>query len=71
MIEAQSKNLNTDLEIVQLRNKETDYKVMVMVKKMQNSGAVFNYSIIIAVATEIIMINDMILLKGNIGKTEL
>ena len=71
MIEAQSKNLNTDLEIVQLRNKETDHKVMVMVKKMQNSGAVINYSIIIAVATEIIMINDMILLKGSIETTEL
>ena len=56
---------------MQLRNKETDYKVMVMVKKMQNSGAVFNYSIIIAVATEIIMINDMILLKGSIETTEL
>ena len=71
MIETQSKNLNTDLEIVQLRNKETDHKVMVMVKKMQNSGAVINYSIIIAVATEIIMINDMILLKGSIETTEL
>ena len=50
---------------------ETDYKVMAMVKKMRESVAVINCSIIIAVATGIIMTNDMILLKGNGGTTEL
>lgn len=51
--------------------KETDHKVMAMVKKMRESVAVINCSIIIAVATGIIMTNDMILLKGNGGTTEL
>lgn len=50
---------------------ETDHNVMAMVKKMRESVAVINCSIIIAVATGIIMTNDMILLKGNGGTTEL
>ena len=72
---AQSKISNTDLENVSERKRgrstlipeEIDHKVMVMVKKMRQSSAVINYSIIIAFVTEIIMANDRTLLKENGG----
>lgn len=77
--DAQFKNPNTDLEIVPKRKrgrltlltKETDHKVMVMVKKMQESGAVIDYSIIIAVPAGLIMTNDRTLLKDNGGTIKL
>ena len=77
--DAQFKNPNTDLEIVPKRKrgrltlltKETDHKVMVMVKKMQESGAVIDYSIIIAVLAGLIMTNDKTLLKDNGGTIKL
>ena len=46
---------------------EIDQKVMIMIKKMRESGSVINYSIITAVATGIIIANDRTLLKENSG----
>ena len=71
--ETQRENPNTDLEVVPKRKRgrptllpeEIDQKVMMMIKKMRESGAVISYSIITAVATGIIRANDRALLKEN------
>ena len=73
--ETQKENPNTDLEVVPKRKRgrptllpeEIDQKVMIMIKKMRESGAVINYSIITAVATGIVIANDRTLLKENGG----
>ena len=72
--ETQKENRNTDLEVVPKRKRgrptllpeEIDQKVMIMIKKMRESGAVINHSIT-AVATGIIIANDRTLLKENGG----
>ena len=71
----QKENPNTDLEVVPKRKRgrptllpeEIDQKVMIITKKVRQSGAVINYSIITAVATGIIITNDRTLLKENGG----
>ena len=73
--ETQKENPNTDLEVGPKRKRgrptliseEIDQKVMIMIKKMRESGAVINYSIIMTVATGIIIANDRTLLKENGG----
>ena len=50
---------------------EIDAKVIDMVKKMRESGAVVNYNILIAVAVGIITGNDRTLLKENGSTIEL
>ena len=75
--ETQKENPNTDLEVVPKRKRgrptllpeEIDQKVMIMIKKRRESGAVISYSIIPDVATGIIIANDRTLLKENDGTT--
>ena len=75
----QKGNPNTDLEVVPERKrgrptllpKQIYQKVMIVIKKMRESGAVINYSIITAVATGIIIANDRTLLKENSGTIKL
>ena len=63
--ETQKENPNT--EDPTLLSEEIDQKLMIMIKKMRESGAAINYSIITAVATGIIIANDRTLLKENGG----
>ena len=77
--ETQKENPNTDLKVVPKKKlgrptllpEEIDQKVMIMIKKMRESGAVINYSIITAVATGIVIANDRTLLKENGGRITL
>ena len=71
-------NPNTDLEGVPKKKRgrptllptEIDHKVIEMVIKMRESGAVINYNILVAVATGIVTANDRTLLKKYGGKIE-
>ena len=77
--ENQSENPNTQLETVPRKKRgrptllpeEIDHKVIIMIKKMRESGSVINYNIMRAIATGIIVTNDRTLLKENGGSTEL
>ena len=77
--ETQSENPNTQLETVPRKKRgrptllpeEIDHKVIIMIKKMRESGSVINYNIIRAIATGIIVANDRTLLKENDGSIEL
>ena len=77
--ETQSENPNTQLETVPRKKRrrptlfpqKIDHKVIIMIKKMRESGSVINYDIIRAISTGIIVANDRTLLKENGGSIEL